>query len=81
MYDFVTARVGGIGVRERPFIGLTGMVVFLGFSLAAFALYAPLAYGNQWTKKECERVKLFKTWDWDCNNFFDNVSHNIQHPS
>lgn len=79
VYDFITARVGGIGIKERPVIGLTGIVVFLGLSVAAFGLYAPLAYGNQWTKKECERVKLFKTWDWDCNNFFDNVSRMIGH--
>ena len=37
-------------------------------------MYAPLIYGNQWTKTDCKRVKLFDTWDWDCNTFHDTVS-------
>lgn len=27
-----------------------------------------------WTKSECNTVKLFPTWDWDCNTFFDNYA-------
>jgi len=77
VYDFATTRVGGIGLRERPLIGKTAAVVFLGLSIAAFALYAPLVYGNSWTKNDCSRVKLLDTWDWDCNTFHDSVSrHN-----
>nr|OQO32634.1 hypothetical protein B0A51_00012 [Rachicladosporium sp. CCFEE 5018] len=81
IYDFVTTRVAGLGVKERPLIGWTGAVVFLAASVAVFALYAPLAYGNQWTKKECERVKIFDKWDWDCNNFFDSYAEYSLLPS
>ncbi|KAG8625090.1 hypothetical protein KVT40_006841 [Elsinoe batatas] len=74
IFDFVTARIGAIGLRDRPIIGKTGAVVFLALSVVVFSLYAPLGYGNQWTKKECERVKLLDTWDWDCNNFLDSYA-------
>jgi dolichyl-phosphate-mannose-protein mannosyltransferase len=73
IYDYVTARIPGIGLRERPFIGRIGVVCFLALSIIAFGLYAPLAYGNPWTQSACNQVKLFSTWDWDCNNFHTEV--------
>lgn len=74
IFDFVTGRIAALGLKDRPLIGRTGAVVFLALSVVVFTLYAPLGYGNMWTKKECQRVKLLETWDWDCNNFLDNVS-------
>lgn len=73
-YDFVTARIAGLGIRERPWFGRLGAVVFLGLTMAVFALYSPLAYGNPWTKSACNKVKLFDKWDWDCNTFHDSFS-------
>ena len=73
VYDFATSRVGGIGLRERPVVGQAGAVVFLALSVVVFGLYAPLAYGNQWTKDSCKRVQLRETWDWDCNTFHNSV--------
>ena len=80
VWDFVTNRLGSFGgvvpgVKDKPVIGMAGGVVFLAASVVVFGLYAPLTYGNKWTKSECQRVKLFEQWDWDCNAFFDNVSH------
>ncbi|KAF7546643.1 hypothetical protein G7Z17_g8282 [Cylindrodendrum hubeiense] len=69
--DYVTARVPGIGVRENPIINRITAVSFLVLTTAVFTLFAPLAYGSPWTKAECKRVKLFTTWDFDCNTFFD----------
>ncbi|QIW98367.1 hypothetical protein AMS68_003885 [Peltaster fructicola] len=74
VYDYIFNRVKGFGVKERPFIGRTAAVIFLAASIVVFALYAPLAYGGTWTKAECNRVKIFDKWDWDCNNFLDNYS-------
>jgi len=74
VYDFVAMRVRGLGLRENPLFGKAAAVAFLAASAAVFALYAPLAYGNPWTKAECSRVKLFEAWDFDCNTFLDNVS-------
>ncbi|KAK4995838.1 Dolichyl-phosphate-mannose--protein mannosyltransferase 1 [Elasticomyces elasticus] len=69
IYDFLIARFGGIGLKERPIVGRTGAVVFLAASVVVFTLYAPLAYGNMWTQDECKKVKLLDTWDWDCGTF------------
>ncbi|MCJ1395362.1 hypothetical protein MMC18_008246 [Xylographa bjoerkii] len=74
IYDFTTNRISGIGLRERPFIGAGGIVAFLALSIVAFTMYAPLAYGNPWTQESCKRVKLFDTWDWDCNTFHTELS-------
>ncbi|KAK3298150.1 Dolichyl-phosphate-mannose-protein mannosyltransferase-domain-containing protein [Chaetomium fimeti] len=71
IYDFTTTRISGVGLRENPIIGKAGAIGFLVLSMAAFTLLSPLAYGNPWTKAECKRVKLFTTWDWDCNTFPD----------
>lgn len=77
VYDFFSNRIGAIGLRDKPLIGQAGAVVFLALSVVVFGLYAPLSYGNAWTKSECNSVKLFPTWDWDCNTFHDNVSTNF----
>ena len=74
VYDFTTSRIGGIGLKERPAIGRGGVALFLAASVVVFGLYAPLSYGNPWTQDACKKVKLFDTWDWDCNNFHTNVS-------
>ncbi|KAK3337507.1 glycosyltransferase family 39 protein [Cercophora scortea] len=71
VYDFATARVPGLGLKENPIINKAGATAFLVLSAVVFSLFAPLAYGNTWTKSECNRVKLFSTWDWDCNTFLD----------
>ncbi|KAF2146387.1 glycosyltransferase family 39 protein [Aplosporella prunicola CBS 121167] len=68
-YDFVTNRFAALRIRDHPMVGQTGAVFFLGISIFVFTLYAPLAYGNAWTKDQCKAVKVFEKWDWDCNNF------------
>jgi dolichyl-phosphate-mannose-protein mannosyltransferase len=77
IFDFATSRIvlpGNWTLKDKPFVGRTGAVVFLAASIVVFGLYAPLTYGNTWTKKECNRVKLFNTWDWDCNTFLDSYA-------
>ncbi|KAI9833310.1 MAG: hypothetical protein M1819_003705 [Sarea resinae] len=73
-YDFVIHRIGSLGLRERPSVGTVGAVVFVGLSIFVFTLYAPLAYGNPWTQDMCNKVKLFDTWDWDCNTFHTDLA-------
>ncbi|KAK1758345.1 glycosyltransferase [Echria macrotheca] len=70
-YDFITARVPTFRMKEHPIINKAGATAFLALTIVVFWLYSPLAYGNAWTKAECNRVKLFSTWDWDCNTFLD----------
>jgi len=37
-------------------------------------MFAPLTYGNPWTQESCKSVKLFETWDFDCNTFHTDYS-------
>ena len=82
MWDFAMFRVsrfgsGAIsvpGVKDKPVVGMALGTVLLALTVVVFGLYAPLVYGNQWTKSECQRVKLLDTWDWDCNTFPESVS-------
>lgn len=74
LFDFITARIPSSGVQKSTIFNRVGAVVILAVSVAAFTLFAPLAYGNQWTKAECNRVKLFTTWDFDCNTFYQNYT-------
>ncbi|CAK7562991.1 MAG: Dolichyl-phosphate-mannose--protein mannosyltransferase 1 [Sporothrix epigloea] len=74
VYDFATARFGAFRIKGNPLIGKAGALTILAISAAVFTLYAPLAYGNTWTKAECKRVQLFSTWDWDCNTFLDSYA-------
>jgi dolichyl-phosphate-mannose-protein mannosyltransferase len=74
LYDFVTARFPLPGIRSNPIVNKTGAVAILALTAVAFTLLSPLAYGNAWTKSECTKVKLYDTWDWDCNTFLDSVS-------
>jgi len=74
IYDFVCYRFTGLGLKKYPAAGQAIAVGILAVSITVFTLYAPLAYGNAWTKGQCNTVKLFSSWDWDCNNFLDSVS-------
>ena len=65
---------------QRPFIGRTAAILFVAFVIFAFTIYAPLAYGNQWTQSECNRAKFLTTWDWDCSAFhttYDQYSFDV----
>ena len=76
IYDFGFARIDGpFGFKDNKLIGRAGVVAFLAASIAAFVMYAPLSYGNVWTQNACQSVKLFDTWDFDCNTFHTSVSH------
>ncbi|EPS42622.1 hypothetical protein H072_3360 [Dactylellina haptotyla CBS 200.50] len=71
IWDFIFTRLKVIGLGSKPSIGMLATVGYLSASIIVFYLFSPIAYGNQWTKAECKRVKLFTKWDWDCNSFFD----------
>ncbi|KAH6688942.1 dolichyl-phosphate-mannose-protein mannosyltransferase [Plectosphaerella plurivora] len=74
LFDFATARIpSAIGIKSSIF-NRVGATAFLALTLVAFGLFAPLAYGNQWTKAECNRVKIFSSWDFDCNTFYQNYT-------
>lgn len=72
--DHIFHRVTELPFAKRPTVGRGFVAAFLALSITVFMFYSPLAYGNAWTKDACNKVKLFDTWDWDCNNFLDSVS-------
>jgi dolichyl-phosphate-mannose-protein mannosyltransferase len=71
VFDYVFFRIKAFGLKRIPLAGWTVAVVFLTLSAVVYGLYSPLVYGNTWTKSSCRQVKLFDTWDWDCNTFPD----------
>jgi dolichyl-phosphate-mannose-protein mannosyltransferase len=72
--DFVIYRIQVLGLSSRPIIGHILITGFLILSIAAFTIFSPLVYGNPWTQGACNRVKLLKDWDFDCNTFYTDVS-------
>lgn len=47
------------------------LVAYLVASVYVFSLFSPLAYGSEWTKGQCNSLKLYSSWDFDCNAFFE----------
>ena len=76
IYDFVFNRIRFLGLKDTPAIGRAAAVLFVLFGAGVFTIYAPLTYGNPWTQDQCRAVKLFETWDFDCNTFHTDVSSN-----
>ncbi|KAL9114827.1 MAG: hypothetical protein Q9227_001070 [Pyrenula ochraceoflavens] len=74
IYDYVFHRSTVLGVHDKPEISGAIIAMYLAFSIAVFSFFAPLTYGNPWTQEQCKAVKLFDTWDFDCNNFHDDYS-------
>jgi dolichyl-phosphate-mannose-protein mannosyltransferase len=72
-YDFIFGRFD-LGPLRQPVVRQTVAVAALAIAIFVFTQFAPLAYGNKWTQAECKKVKLFDTWDWDCNSFLDSYS-------
>lgn len=73
IYDFGAGRIAAFGLKNRPEIAGALAAAFLAFCIGVFTLYAPLTYGNPWTQDSCKQVKLFDTWDFDCNTFYNDV--------
>ncbi|KAK2804602.1 hypothetical protein FQN51_001803 [Onygenales sp. PD_10] len=74
VYDYGANRISVLGMRSKPVVGKISMVLFVTASIAAFALFSPLTYGNPWTKSACQRVKLLDSWDFDCNTFYTDLA-------
>lgn len=74
IYDFGFNRIQALGVAQNPAVGRGAAVAFIAFAIGVFTLFAPITYGNKWTQDQCRSVKLFETWDFDCNTFLPKVS-------
>ncbi|KAG0043775.1 hypothetical protein BGZ83_011051 [Gryganskiella cystojenkinii] len=48
---------------------LAALLVVSFVAIYVFRTRAPLTYGSEWTRSECEASKMLKTWDYDCWQF------------
>ncbi|KAF9319895.1 Protein O-mannosyl-transferase 1 [Linnemannia elongata] len=53
---------------------LVALVLIASIAIYSFRLRAPLTYGSEWIRSECEASKLLTTWDYDCNQYPDNYA-------
>lgn len=45
------------------------LIVVSLMAILVFRTRAPLAYGSEWTRSQCEASKVLKTWDYDCYQY------------
>ncbi|KAG9316967.1 glycosyltransferase family 39 protein [Chiua virens] len=67
VFDFATSTL-------KPKIRLQIAAVFAIIAIWNFYRFSPLTYGNPWTKKQCTSAQWLKTWDFACNEFYDDYS-------
>ncbi|KAF9937285.1 hypothetical protein BGZ67_001418 [Mortierella alpina] len=48
---------------------LAALLVVSTLAILVFRARAPLTYGSQWTRSQCEGSKMLKTWDYDCYQY------------
>jgi dolichyl-phosphate-mannose-protein mannosyltransferase len=67
---------GYFGTRSKLIQQITFAVfgVLVITSTLWYLRYSALIYGSEWTKGKCTSSKLLNGWDFDCNNFFDELS-------
>ncbi|KAF8627686.1 hypothetical protein AX15_004295 [Amanita polypyramis BW_CC] len=67
VFDMLTSTL-------RPRVRLQIAAVLIILAIWHFQRFAPLAYGNVWTREKCESAKWLKTWDFACNEFYESYS-------
>lgn len=53
---------------------LAALIVVSLIAILVFRTRAPLAYGSEWTRSQCEASKVLKTWDYDCYQYPDSYA-------
>ncbi|KAI1302081.1 hypothetical protein EDD11_005752 [Mortierella claussenii] len=48
---------------------IVALVLVASVAIFVFRTRAPLTYGSEWTRSECQSSKLLSTWDYDCNQY------------
>lgn len=68
VFDFLTSLL-----RPRVRLQIAAALVLL--AIWNFSIFSPLVYGTPWTKAKCNNARWLKTWDFSCNDFYDDLSH------
>lgn len=50
------------------------LILFTAASIYFFHAHSPIAYGTDWTKDVCRNSRWVSTWDYDCENYFNDLS-------
>jgi len=58
----------------RPKVRLQIAAILILLVIWHFTHFSSLAYGGKWTKNQCQSAKWLKTWDFSCNDFYDEYS-------
>ncbi|KAF7731234.1 hypothetical protein EC973_000650 [Apophysomyces ossiformis] len=66
-FDLITIR---LVTRKRMMVAI--MVILC--VICVYRRFIPITYGEPWTKNSCESAKWRSTWDFDCNQFHDDLS-------
>ncbi|KAF9900391.1 hypothetical protein EC991_007431 [Linnemannia zychae] len=53
---------------------LAALIIVSMMAILVFRTRAPLAYGSEWTRSQCEASKVLKTWDYDCWQYPDSYA-------
>ncbi|KAF9364903.1 hypothetical protein BGX34_012145 [Mortierella sp. NVP85] len=61
-----------VACRFLPSRGrVVALLIVVSIAVYVFRTRAPLTYGSEWTRSECENSRLIKTWDYDCTQYPD----------
>ncbi|KAG0246102.1 hypothetical protein BGX31_004523 [Mortierella sp. GBA43] len=59
-----------VAIRFVPSrVRILALLITVSIAVFVFRTRAPLTYGLEWTREECESSKMLKTWDYDCNQY------------
>ncbi|KAF9927583.1 hypothetical protein FBU30_003048 [Linnemannia zychae] len=50
-------------------VRMIAVILIAAIAIYTFRIRAPLTYGSEWTRPECEASKILSTWDYDCNQY------------
>ncbi|KAF9189866.1 Protein O-mannosyl-transferase 1 [Haplosporangium sp. Z 767] len=53
---------------------LIALILISSMAIHVFRVHAPLTYGSEWTRSQCEASKVLSTWDYDCNQYPDSLA-------
>ncbi|KAI5286172.1 hypothetical protein KEM54_006996 [Ascosphaera aggregata] len=76
VFDFAANRVRLAGTgKKASIVGKAFIAFFVTLSVVAYLLLSPLVYGNAWTQRACQKVKILDSWDFHCNTYHEEYSH------
>ena len=66
VFDLLTSLL-----KPQYRLGVAAVIVLV--AIWNHMIFRPLAYGLPWTKGQCRNAQWMRSWDFDCNAFFDDV--------